>query len=119
VATSRTVLGGAGAEEGLALSRSISRALAALVGRIKVTPRFIVAKGGITSSDIATQGLGVRRALVLGQIRPGVPVWRLGEEARFPGLPYVVFPGNVGTDRTLLEVVEALAAPGPQPGAGA
>ncbi|HHV56619.1 MAG TPA: hydroxyacid dehydrogenase [Firmicutes bacterium] len=119
VATSRTVLGGAGAEEGLALSRSISRALAALVGRIKVTPRFIVAKGGITSSDIATQGLGVRKALVLGQIRPGVPVWRLGEEARFPGLPYVVFPGNVGTDRTLLEVVETLAAPGPQPGAGA
>jgi uncharacterized protein YgbK (DUF1537 family) len=50
----------------------------------------------------------VERALVLGQIRPGVPVWRLGEESRFPGLPYVVFPGNVGAPDTLAEVVAEL-----------
>jgi uncharacterized protein YgbK (DUF1537 family) len=78
-----------------------------------------VAKGGITSSDIATEGLGVKSALVLGQVRPGIPLWRLGEESRFPGLPYAVFPGNVGTDRTLLEVVEALSGAGPREGAEA
>ena len=33
---------------------------------------------------------------MLGQIRPGVPVWRTGPESRFPGIPYVIFPGNVG-----------------------
>lgn len=119
VATSREVVRGATAEEGLALNRRISRALASLVGRIRITPRFIVAKGGITSSDIATEGLGVKSALVLGQVRPGIPLWRLGEESRFPGLPYAVFPGNVGTDRTLLEVVEALSAAGPREGAEA
>jgi uncharacterized protein YgbK (DUF1537 family) len=50
----------------------------------------------------------VRRALVLGQVRPGIPVWRLGSEARFPGLGYVVFPGNVGRPETLSEVVALL-----------
>ena len=53
--------------------------------------------------DGATAGLGVRRALVLGQILPGVPVWRLGPETRFPGLAYVVFPGNVGGPEALSE----------------
>jgi uncharacterized protein YgbK (DUF1537 family) len=48
--------------------------------------------------------------MVPGQIAPGVPVWRLGDESRFPGLIYVVFPGNVGTDDTLASVVETLDA---------
>ena len=68
----------------------------------------LLAKGGITSSDIATQGLGVQRALVLGQILPGVPVWQLGPETRYPGLGYIVFPGNVGGPQALAEVVLAL-----------
>jgi uncharacterized protein YgbK (DUF1537 family) len=34
--------------------------------------------------------------MVLGQVLPGVPVWRMGEEAKWPELVYVVFPGNVG-----------------------
>ena len=76
--------------------------------RLTVVPRFIIAKGGITSSDVATDGLDVRRAWVLGQILPGVPVWRLNEESRFPGLPYVVFPGNVGTDDSLARAIEIL-----------
>ena len=31
-----------------------------------------------------------------------------GEESKFPGLPYVIFPGNVGTNTTLREAVETL-----------
>jgi uncharacterized protein YgbK (DUF1537 family) len=71
-------------------------------------PGFIIAKGGITASDVGTVALGARRALVLGQVRPGIPVWRLGEETRYPGLAYVVFPGNVGGPETLAEVVAEL-----------
>ena len=74
--------------------------------------RFLIAKGGITSSDIATRALGVRRAIVLGQVAPGVPVWRLGPESRFPSLPYVIFPGNVGDDCTLAEIAASLAEVG-------
>jgi uncharacterized protein YgbK (DUF1537 family) len=52
--------------------------------------------------------LGVKRAMVLGQILPGIPVWELGPETKFPGLPYVVFPGNVGGPDALKEVVRKL-----------
>jgi len=70
---------------------------------------FVVAKGGITSNDVAVKALGVRRAEVLGQVVPGVPAWRLGPETKLPGAPYVVFPGNVGTDDDLANVVDVVS----------
>ena len=97
-------------EDELRLSVKISDAVQSLVGRLKVTPSFVIAKGGITSSDVGTKALCVKRALVLGQIRPGIPVWKTGEESRFPGTPYVIFPGNVGEDSTLKEAAEILMA---------
>ncbi len=106
--TSRRLVTGAGAESSLAIGQRISEGLTRIVGSVAVRPRYILAKGGITSSDVATEGLGVRRALVLGQILPGVPVWRLGSESRHPGLAYIVFPGNVGGPEALAAVVEAL-----------
>ena len=67
-------------------------------------------QGGITSSDAATKGLEMKRALILGQAAPGVPIWRCNEEtSRHQGVPYIVFPGNVGGDDTLAEVVERWA----------
>jgi uncharacterized protein YgbK (DUF1537 family) len=59
--------------------------LIVILQRIQTAPRYILAKGGITSSDIATQALGVKKAFVLGQIQPGVSAWQLGKESRFPG----------------------------------
>ena len=47
--------------------------------------------------------------MVLGQILPGISVWEAGTESRFPGIPYIVFPGNVGGPPTLAETVEILA----------
>lgn len=95
-------------EAALVRSVRISDAVQSLVGKLKVTPAFVVAKGGITSSDVGTKALLVKRANVLGQIRPGIPVWQTGEESRFPGTPYVIFPGNVGEVETLREAVEIL-----------
>ena len=95
--TPRTVVSG-----DLETSASFSRRLVELVQSLTVRPRWVLAKGGITSSDIATKALGVKRAEVVGPILPGVPLWRLGDESRWPGLLYVVFPGNVGgTDAVL------------------
>lgn len=93
-------------EDELRLSVKISDAVQSLVGRLKVTPAFVIAKGGITSSDVGTKALAVKKANVLGQIRPGIPVWQTGEESRFPMTPYVIFPGNVGEITTLREAVE-------------
>ena len=108
VFTSRVLVTSPDVTASLAIGRRVSDALIFLVRHLDVVPRYLIAKGGITSSDIATQGLGVRRALVLGQALPGIPVWQLGPEARFPGLGYVVFPGNVGTDTALAELIATL-----------
>ncbi|MCP3764365.1 hydroxyacid dehydrogenase [Domibacillus sp. A3M-37] len=95
-------------EEELKLSVKISDAVTSIVKHLEVRPSFIIAKGGITSSDIGTNGLGVKRATVAGQIKPGIPVWLTGSESKFPGMAYVIFPGNVGTKTTLKEVAELL-----------
>ena len=95
-------------DKNLIFSSHISEGLTKVVQALKIRPSFLVAKGGITSSDIGVKGLNVKRAMVMGQIQPGIPVWELGSESRFPGLPYIIFPGNVGTDDTLKKVVEIL-----------
>lgn len=107
VFTSRRVERLEGTDE-LTVARTVSEALVKIIRGIEAQPSFVIGKGGITSSDIGTRGLGVERAVVLGQVRPGVPVWRLGPESRFPGMPYVVFPGNVGDRDTLAVIVREL-----------
>ncbi len=103
--TSRRFRGSDSPEAGLAAGRRISEGLVSILDRVRSRPRAILAKGGITASDVAAKGLGIRRAMVHGQILPGVPVWVPGPESRFPGCPYIVFPGNVGDDGALLSVV--------------
>lgn len=110
IVTSRRVLDPHAGESRLALGRRISAGLVEILRAIRTRPRYVLAKGGITASDLATGGLGVRRALVLGQLLPGVPVWELGWESRHPGLVYVVFPGNVGGPDALAAVVATLRA---------
>jgi uncharacterized protein YgbK (DUF1537 family) len=95
--------------DNLTIGKEISETLVALVRSLNISPRWLIAKGGITSSDIATDGLGVRRAIVRGQLLPGVPVWELGDEAKFPRMPYIIFPGNVGSATALAEAYTALA----------
>jgi uncharacterized protein YgbK (DUF1537 family) len=79
-----------------------------LIGELNVRPGFIITKGGMTSSDVATKALRVRRAAVMGQIKPGVPVWMTDSGSKFPNMPHVIFPGNVGENTTLREVAEVL-----------
>jgi uncharacterized protein YgbK (DUF1537 family) len=59
-------------------------------------------------------GLGIRRAEVAGQLFPGmISVFRpLDAAPEAIGLPYVVFPGNVGNDETLAEVVTIMTGEG-------
>jgi len=109
VYTSRDLIAGQNAEKSLAMGNQISDSLVDIVRRISVRPRYLLAKGGITSSDLATKALGIKRAIVLGQILLGVPVWKMGQETRFPDMPYIVFPGNVGGHDALVQIVDKLA----------
>jgi len=95
-------------EEALLRSVRISEAVCQIVGRLTVTPSFVLAKGGNTSSDIGVKALKVKRARVLGQISPGIPVWETDASSKFPDIPYIIFPGNVGNDQTLRQVVNVL-----------
>jgi uncharacterized protein YgbK (DUF1537 family) len=111
--TSRTVVAG-----GLAIARAVSAALSQIVRETlaaagspgRARPAWIVAKGGITSHDVAVYGLGIRRAEVIGQLFPGViSVFRPLEAAPGAiGRPFVVFAGNVGDEETLRQVVGIL-----------
>lgn len=108
VYTSRRLITGVDAVSSLAIGQRVSASLVALVQGLGVRPRYLIAKGGITSSDLATKALGVKRALVRGQILPGIPLWEVGTESRYPGLLYIVFPGNVGGDDALVQAREKL-----------
>jgi uncharacterized protein YgbK (DUF1537 family) len=110
IRTSRTLVTGDDAAHSLAIARTVSAALVGTVHEIvnQISPAFVIAKGGITSSDTATVGLGIRRAWCRGTMLPGIvslwePVTGLAR-----GIPYIVFAGNVGDDDALAAVVDTL-----------
>jgi uncharacterized protein YgbK (DUF1537 family) len=95
-------------EDELKVAMKIAGAVTSFVFNLRGKPRFIIAKGGITSSEIGTVALGVKKALVLGQVLPGIPVWLTGPESRFPNTPYIIFPGNVGDEDSLKKIADML-----------
>ncbi len=84
------------------LGQQVSDFLVDLVQRLPFTPSYLVGKGGITSHDILTKGLSIRSARVLGQVVPSVPCVMTHD------FPYIIFPGNVGTEQSLREVYQKL-----------
>ncbi|MGV1010351.1 MAG: four-carbon acid sugar kinase family protein [Dermatophilaceae bacterium] len=112
VRTSRTLVRTDDPEQSLAIARRVSTAVVEVVRQVlqSALPRFVLAKGGITSSDVAARGLAIERAMVRGPMLPGtVSVWEpMAGPAR--GVPYVVFPGNVGGPDSLADVVDTLSA---------
>ena len=108
---------GSAEQDDLAIARAVSGALAG-VARLALAgePAWIIAKGGITSHDVAVQGLGIRRAEVAGQLFPGlISVFRPADAwPEAVGIPYVVFPGNVGDDQALANVVTLMRSAGPE-----
>ncbi|KAL1624721.1 hypothetical protein SLS56_007697 [Neofusicoccum ribis] len=106
VMTSRKLVTGDDAKKSLDIGSVVADALVKFLQQLKVKPRYVIAKGGITSSDMATKGLNMKKAMIVGQAAAGIPLWRCDEETcKYPGLPYVVFPGNVGGNETLYDVV--------------
>ena len=103
--TERTLKKAGGEAEQLKAGKLISDFISGVVNKLTVKPDFVIAKGGITSHDVATKGLGIVCALVEGQVAPGVPIWKMGEESKFPGSYFIVFPGNVGEKESLSRVV--------------
>ncbi len=96
----------------LKIARTVSAAVVAVVNRTLKTfpPRFVIAKGGITSSDVAAHGLEIRHGIVRGPMLPGiVSLWE-PVDGPAKGIPYIVFAGNVGDDQSLTQVTRKLSA---------
>ncbi len=111
VRTSRTLVRGTDGTDSLRIARAVSDAVVQVVRRVLevAPPRFVIAKGGITSSDVASRGLEIGRAMVRGPMLPGiVSLWEpIDGPAR--GIPYIVFAGNVGTEQSLADVADKLS----------
>jgi uncharacterized protein YgbK (DUF1537 family) len=104
VATSRE---GPGEGWSLDVGGRIAHNLARVVARTQPQPAAVLAKGGITSAVTAVEGLGAARADVVGPVADGVALWRLSaRDGR--SVPYVVFPGNVGGEESLADLVDAM-----------
>ncbi|WJI23455.1 four-carbon acid sugar kinase family protein [Thermosynechococcus sp. B0] len=100
--TSREELTFADAATRLAFGQRVSEVLMAIVQQLPADLRYLISKGGITSNDVLSKGLNLATVRLLGQVIPGCSVVRTGaDHPRFPELPVVLFPGNVG-DRAAL-----------------
>ena len=112
VHTSRLLIKAEDPAESLRIARTVSAAVVAVVnGTLKTfPPRFVIAKGGITSSDVAAHGLEIRHAIVRGPMLPGiVSLWE-PVDGPAKGIPYIVFAGNVGDDQSLADVTRKLSS---------
>lgn len=110
--TSRLLIKTDDAAASLRIARTVSAAVVAVVNRTLKTfpPRFVIAKGGITSSDVAAHGLEIRHAIVRGPMLPGiVSLWE-PVDGPAKGIPYIVFAGNVGDDQSLAQVTRKLSS---------
>lgn len=97
--------------ESLRIARTVSAAVVQVVRRTleACPPRFVIAKGGITSSDLAAHALEIRHGIVRGPMLPGiVSLWE-PVDGPAKGIPYVIFAGNVGDDQSLVDVVRKLS----------
>jgi uncharacterized protein YgbK (DUF1537 family) len=95
----------------LAFGDMVSTFLMDVVRNLPRTLGFLISKGGITSNDVLSSGLALRTSRVVGQILPGCSVVCCpADHPRYPNLPVVIFPGNVGDDQALVTVYRRLAA---------
>lgn len=111
VHTSRLLVRTDDPAESLRIARTVSAAVVDVVNRTlkAFPPRFVIAKGGITSSDVAAHGLEIRHAIVRGPMLPGIVSLWAPVDGPAKGIPYIVFAGNVGDDRSLAEVTRKLS----------
>jgi uncharacterized protein YgbK (DUF1537 family) len=108
VFTSRELVSQRGRLNHVQISAVVSDALSSIPTKLSRPPTWLIAKGGITSNDVLTKGLKAKRATVLGQVASGVSALKLGPESAYPGLPFIVFPGNVGGPSTLADLITNL-----------
>jgi len=96
-------------QEQVSFGKEVSAFLVSIVQNLPNSLGFLISKGGITSNDVLSKGLQLRTSRVLGQVYPGCSVVCVpSDHPRFPTMPVVIFPGNVGDDKGLAIVYQRL-----------
>jgi len=94
----------------LEFGKQVSSLLMDIVRHLPQDIGFLISKGGITSNDVLSDGLSLKKARLLGQILPGCSVITTpAHHHLFPNLPVVLFPGNVGDKDGLVTAYERLS----------
>jgi uncharacterized protein YgbK (DUF1537 family) len=90
----------------LNFGEQVSAFLMDVVRNLPLSIGFLISKGGITSNDVLSDGLALRTSRVIGQILAGCSVVRCPQDhPRYPNMPVVIFPGNVGDEDALATVL--------------
>ncbi|EAQ75540.1 four-carbon acid sugar kinase family protein [Synechococcus sp. WH 5701] len=90
------------ASERQRLSFSLAGLMARLAAGLPPELSYLISKGGTTSQTLLRDGLALAAVRLEGQLLPGLSMLRLpADHARFPLLPLLTFPGNLGADDTL------------------
>ena len=106
--TSRVLIEGTSAHESLDIAAKVANAMVEIASDVvaRVDCAWVLAKGGITSADVLSRVLKIRRGWIVGQLLPGqVSLWTK-DRADTP--PCAVFPGNTGDADSLRIAVERL-----------
>ena len=107
--TSRTEIQFDDQQSRLAFGEQVSAFLMDVVRNLPETTGFLISKGGITSNDVLSDGLALRTSRVVGQILAGCSVVRCPQDhPRYPNMPVVIFPGNVGDEQALVTVYQRM-----------
>ncbi len=102
-------------QERLAFGERVSAFLMGIVRNLPEDIGFLISKGGITSNDVLSTGLALRSSRVIGQILTGCSVVVCPDEhPRYPRLPVVIFPGNVGGKSALADAYDILNVHAPE-----
>jgi uncharacterized protein YgbK (DUF1537 family) len=108
--TSRVEKTFADQQQRLAFGERVSAFLMDLLRGLPPSLGFLISKGGITSNDVLSDGLALRTSRVVGQIHAGCSVVLCpADHPRYPSMPVVIFPGNVGDESSLAQVFRRLA----------
>ncbi|ABM72991.1 Uncharacterized protein conserved in bacteria [Prochlorococcus marinus str. MIT 9515] len=89
------------------LYNSLANFISELVADLKNEIGYLVSKGGITSNVILSNGLKANYVYLQGQIITGISLVTLKLENE-ENLPIVTFPGNIGSQESLVTVWKIL-----------
>lgn len=109
--TSRTEMQFDNQQARLVFGEMVSAFLMDVVRNLPSTTGYLISKGGITSNDVLSDGLALRTSRVVGQILAGCSVVCCPDNhPRYPGMPVIIFPGNVGDEDALVTVYQRMSS---------